>query len=56
MDGKKLKQELDKRGLKKKFIAEKLNINAANISHWINSNREIPTKHVIEIKSLLAIK
>lgn len=53
MEAKELKLRIEQSGLKKTFIAKKLNVSNALITQWITGNRPIAERHILELKRLL---
>lgn len=48
-----LKQAIEDKGLKQKWIAEKLNISEGLVSQWVKGSTPIPKKHVPKLKILI---
>lgn len=45
--------ELEKRGIKHKWIYEHIGVSKSHFSHWLRGDRELARKHVQEIICLL---
>lgn len=54
MEARHLKNLIDSRGIKQKFIASKLNVSNALITQWVKGTKVIPENRVQSIKRLFA--
>lgn len=53
MEAKELKAAVKEKGLKQRWIAEKLKVSDTLVSQWIKGDREISSGHKIELSKLL---
>ena len=53
MEAKELKAIVKLKGLKQRWIADKLKVSDALVSQWIKGEREISSSHKIELSKLL---
>lgn len=53
MEAEKLKYLIQKKGIKKNFIARKLNISNAMVTQWVKGLRPIASHHLPELKKIL---
>jgi DNA-binding transcriptional regulator YdaS (Cro superfamily) len=52
MEAKQLKSLIDDRGMKKKFVAGKLNVSGALISQWIKGEKPIAARHIPDLNKI----
>lgn len=52
MNGKKLKSILEERGIKQKWVADKLGISSAMVNQWVTGDRPISNEREKELKKL----
>ena len=54
MEAKQLKSLIDDKGIKQSFIADKLKVSKALVTHWIKGTRPIANHHIIDLKRILS--
>lgn len=54
MEAKQLELLIKDKGIKQSFIADKLKISKALVTHWVKGTRPIADHHILDLKRILA--